>query len=307
MTFDATETSDGRPVEGYEFAQAGAFQYVTNAVGDQVFAANTYTPLAGLTRSEATLNEEINKGEITVIVPHNFAIASQFRRTLPSTLPSLTVFRKHLNDAVEEVLAVWKGTVVSCRFGDTTALLTCQPITRIFSKQVPMRVYSATCNWQLYGRGCKVTRATYTGSALQITGIDAAGTTLTVNGLRTAAAAIDTAESLSLTATELDNFWQRGVVSMLSGGQERRSIVETDIGSDPNVVRVNRPFLESPVGFTADFAAGCNHRIDQDCNRKFKNVLNNGGFPTVPINNPFEIELDGGATPTQTNRRGGFF
>lgn len=294
MTFDALETSDGRPVEMYEFEQAGVFTRRTNAVIAQTIGGNTYEPLAGLTRTEPLINEELRSGEIFVTVPHTFAVATQFRFTLPSTLPSLTVFRKHLNDPDDQAVVQWKGDVVSCNFGDNSARLSCQPVTRIFDKQIPHRVFSATCNWQLYGRGCLVDRLTYSKSTT-VDSVDSTGLVLTITDLRSLAEDIDTAQALGLTSDELDRFWNRGVVALTGVLNERRAIIETDIGGDPNVVRINRPFVATALaGVACDVSAGCNHRIDEDCSRKFLNTPNFGGFPTVPRNNPFAIELDGG-------------
>lgn len=308
MTFDAFETTDGRPVEMYEFVQAGVFTRRTNAVVAQTIGGNTFEPLAGLTSTDPLVNEEISSGEITVTVPHTFPIATQFRLTLPSSLPSLTRFRKHLNDPDDESAATWKGEIVSCSFGDNSAKFTCQPITRVFNKQIPARVFSATCNWQLYKRGCLVNRIDYTKSTT-IASADSTGLILTINNLRTLAGDIDTTFSLGLTATELDNFWNRGVLALTAGLNERRAIIESDIGGDPNVVRINRPYVATALASAAcDVSAGCNHRIDQDCSRKFLNTPEYGGFPTVPLNDPFRIELDGGRSFNATPKtRGGFF
>lgn len=302
MTFDALETSDGRPVEMYEFQQAGVFTRQTNAVSAQTIGGNTFEPLAGLTRTEPQINEELTSGETSVTVPHTFSIATQFRVTLPSTLPTLTVFRKHLNDPDDQVATVWKGDVASCKFGDNSAVLTCLPLTRVFDKPIPSRVFSATCNWQLYKRGCLVNRIDYTVTTT-IGSADSTGLILTIDNLRTLAAGIDTAQSLGLTSAELDTFWNRGVVALGGSLNERRAVIETDVGGDPNVVKINRPYVATALaGAVCDVSAGCDHRIDQDCSRKFLNTPNFGGHPTVPLNNPFQIELDGGRTNNATPR-----
>lgn len=303
MTFDAQETIDGRPIELYSFFSGGLTLLRTNAIIDVNVGGSDYESLAGVERTEPTLNNEINSGEIEVVVPSDFVVATQFRFTLPSVLPTLTIFRLHLTDVAEEMLSVWKGEIVSCKFGDNTSILFCLPITKVFDKPIPARVYSATCNWQLYRRGCLVVRATYTKSTV-LTSTDPTGQVLTITTLRTLAETIDTDEGLGLTATELDNFWMRGVVNIKGSPGERRAIMETDIGSDPNVVRINRPFVETSLaGIDIDVSAGCNHNINEDCSRKFLNHPNFGGFPTVPRDNPFQIELDGGATINANPRR----
>jgi len=295
MTFDAQETGDGRPVELYNFFSGGVTFLRTNATKDQVFGG-TYEALAALSRTEPTLNEEITAGEIEVVVPSDFPVATQFRLTLPSILPTLTIFRVHLTDTADELFTVWLGEIISCKFGDNTAILFCQPVTRIFDKILPARVFSAVCNWQLYGRGCQVVRNTYT-KITSITSADVTGQILTIADARTLAATIDSDEGLGLTSDELDIFWNRGIVAVTGSPGERRSVVETDIGSDPTVMRINRPFITTGLaGTEIELVAGCNHNLNQDCTRKFLNTPNFGGFPSVPIKNPFNIELDGGGT-----------
>jgi len=308
MTFDAFETGDGRPVELYDFFSSGIVLRRTNAMRDQTFG-NVYEALAGLSRTEPTMNEEITAGEMEVIVPKDFPVATQFRFTLPSILPTLTVFRVHLSDTDEEVFTVWKGEIISAKFGDNTAKLFCQPVTRIFDKVVPNRVFSATCNWQLYARGCQVVRGLYT-KTTTIAAADSTGQILTITNARILAGDIDTDEGLGLTSAELDIFWNRGIVAILGSPGERRAVVEADIGGDPDVMRINRPFILSGLaGTSVEIVAGCNHNLNEDCTRKFLNTPNFGGFPTVPLKNPFQIELDGAGTtnaqPKKTTPFGG--
>ena len=294
MTFDATQIGPlGRTIELYEFAQSGFFTRVTSAATTQFAGVVEFIPLEGLSRSEPVQGNEVFSGDITIEVPASFSIAQQFKVKVPSSLPSLTITKKHLNDPAAQLFTYWKGTVVSCAFGDQTAVLRCQPITRVFNRPIPRAVYSAVCNHQLYDQGCTVTRADYTNSLLVISTIDPVGTTLTIAGLRAAAATIDSTLSLGLTGQELDDFWNRGILATLASPAEFRMIVETDIGGFPDVIRVNLGFRELSAGAAIEVIAGCPHSLDF-CNRKFKNAEFFGGFPFVPTKNPFEIELDRG-------------
>jgi len=303
VTFEAFETSDGRPVELYDFTIGGTLLRRTNAVRDVVIGSNVYESLPALSRTHPQMNTELTSGEITVTVPKDFTIAAQFRTTLPSNLPNLTIFRTHLNDPDGGQLAVWQGEVVNCKFGDNTAQLFCQPVTKIFDKPIPSRTFSATCNWQLYGRGCLVVRATYT-KTTTIASATADGQTLTITNLRALAVEIDVSEALGLTAAELDIFWNKGIVVITGSPGERRSVVDANIGGDPNIIRINRPFVQTGLAGTAiDVVAGCNHNIDGDCSRKFLNTPEFGGFPTVPLLNPFGIELDQGGSARAIPRK----
>ncbi len=301
MTYDATEQGVlGRPVEMYEFIQAGTFTRVTSAATPQTHLGQTYTPLAGLRRTELRQDNEANAGELTVTCPSGFSIAQQFRGTLPSSLPNLTIFAKHLNDGDDEGVVIFKGVVISSNVTQPRlAQLKCLPPTRLFQTTIPRAVFSATCNNQLYDPQCGVVRDNYRYEGV-VTSISSDGFILTINGLRAGAAAIDAALSLGLSSGELDNFWQRGNLRV-GTPIETRMVVETVVGN-VDTFRVSKPFRQVEIGNVAEIFAGCNHSTSH-CNAKFKNFvtpgvaasgLKFGGFPYVPTNNPFEIELDRG-------------
>lgn len=304
MTYDAVETSAlGRPVEGYEFELQGTFTRVTSAATAQTFGAVAYEPLEGLERSEIVDEAGRGAGDIEVTTPSGFVIAAAFRDTVPSALPTLTIFAKHLTDVDDQVVTTWKGVVASASRRARRATLHCMPATRRFSRQVPRAVYSAVCNHQLYDSLCKVDRLQYqfTGS---VSSVDPAGTTLTIPGLRARAAEIATNLGLTQTAEELDVFWQRGVVSSQSAPGEVRGVAEANVGADPDAVRVGIPFANSVAGVEVEVSAGCDHSITT-CRDKFTNFvtpgdpssgLRHGGFAHVPLTNLFETELDRGGS-----------
>lgn len=303
MSFESIQTGPrGRTVELYEFFQEGVFTRVTSAANNQTASGNTYETLAGLSRTSPVQSNESRSGEIEVTVPISFPLVDQFRGTLPSSFPELTIYKLHLNDPDLALFSYWKGVVVNCAFNDDEfkATLFCLPPSRVFDRPVPRAVYSGLCNHQLYDAGCKVVRNTYA-AALTILAVDASGTTLTVNNLRSAAAAIVAAQSLSLTAQEIDDFWQRGLITSVGSPVEHRMVVQTDVGNNPDVVRINIPFRNPVVGQSFQFTAGCAHNLDF-CNRKFNNAINFGGFPYVPTLNPFEIELDSNQSNNNVSR-----
>jgi len=293
MSFDSIQTGPrGRTVELYEFSQSFVFTRVTSAAQPQVAGGNTYEVVPGLSRTSPVQSNESRSGEIEVTVPISFPLVEQFRGTLPSSFPELTIYKLHLNDPDQALFSYWKGTVVNCAFNDDEykAVLYCLPPTRVFDRPVPRAVFSGLCNHQLFDPGCQVVRNDFA-ATLNVLAVDASGTTLTVSNLRSAAAAIDAAQVLGLAPQELDDFWQRGLITTTTSPVEHRMVVQTDIGGNPNTVRINIPFRNSVVGQSLQFTAGCAHSLDA-CNRKFKNAINFGGFPYVPTLNPFEIELD---------------
>lgn len=315
MTFDATETGQlGRPVEMYEFAQAGTFTRYTSAATNQFFGVQEYEVLEGLSHTEPVQGNEANAGEIKITLPSAEPIPQQFRGTIPSNLPTVTIFKKHLNDAGDEVITWFKGTIVSCSFEEHFATLVAQPPTRVFNRQVPRAVYSGVCNNQLYDTACGVLRPTYRGAGLVIGSLSLNALTITITGLRAAAASIVSTLGLTMTAQEIDDFWLRGYIETTASPAEFRMVAESDLGGDPDTVRVIIPFRDLSIGDTINVFAGCPHSIDF-CERKFENFvtpgdtasgLRFGGFPQVPSNNPFQIELDSGRATQDTPKVSAF-
>ena len=322
MTFDATERQQlGRPVEMYEFAQAGEFTRKTSAATNQFIGAVEYVVLEGLSHTEPIQGNEASSGEIKITMPSTEPIPQQFRGTIPSNLPTVTIFRRHLNDAADEVITWFKGTITSCSFEEHFATLVAQPPTRVFNRQVPRAVYSGVCNNQLYDTACGVLRPDYRAAGILIGSISVNALTITITGLRAAAASIVSTLGLTLSAQEIDDFWLRGYIETTASPAEFRMVAESDVGGDPDTVRIIIPFRDLSIGDAVNVFAGCPHSIDF-CERKFENFvtpgvpssgLRFGGFPQVPSDNPFQIELDSGRATQDTPDvrafagRGGFF
>lgn len=314
MTFDAKEQATlGYPTEAYEFVQGGTTTRVTSSALDEVLAGATYTPLAGLRRSAVKQQGERGAGEINIDVPISFPIALQFRGTLPSSLPNLTIYQRHNDDgATPEILTYWKGVVVSCEFGDQVARLTAWDAQHRLRRPLPRRVYSGVCNHQLFDPLCAVAESPYT-AELVIAGLTNSNRTLQVTGLRTAAGAINTALGLGLSSGELDTFWMRGKIQLDVTAPELRMVIEANVGADPDKVRIPVAFRDVTVGDTIFISAGCNHSPTH-CSQKFKNFVSSGspssgirigGFPYVPTNNPFNIDISTGMS--DNTRTGSLF
>ena len=70
-----------------------------------------------------------------------------------------------------------------------------------------------------------------------------------------------------------------------------RSVVEQGgVGNEDLTLLV--PFVNNPVGQQIRCLAGCLLRLSVDCEAKFANVINFGGWPYVPTKNPFETGID---------------
>lgn len=294
MTFDATETSSfSQPVEFITFKNGENNWYYTNSNIEETIGSRTFEPLP-YTRNEPEFSKDSDDGHIKFKVPNNIPIV-EFYGTLPSSnLSSVTIERRHRNDPDGGVQIFWKGQVASVqREGDFATILGV-PLTQL-AAQVPRYTYTGLCNWFLFQDRCQLTKEQWrhTGEVLTI---DSTETIITVDGLRTQAQALadSVTNSPSLTTQQIDEYWLGGYAETSQG--EVRAVYAADVDGVPDRFRIIQPFRQLQVGDSITVYAGCDH-TRQTCHSKFDNHLRHGGFPDIPIINPFRTELPkGGGT-----------
>lgn len=279
MVFDTLETGSesGQPIELYEFRiGSGTPTRYTSSENDVALTVTleTYTALE-ISRSELT--EEINNpstNQISVRMPADTDFVQQFRTIAPGQRASLTIYRIHRADigGSEDRVVIFKGTVRNVSFvkNGREAVLQILPITSAMSRQVPRRTYQNLCNHMLYDSRCTLNKDD---SSFRLTSTVTAvsNDVITVSG----AAAFNA----------LADFFEAGYVEF---NNDFRTIVEQS-GDDLTLIA---PFLNSPLGQSVFVRAGCKHRGVTDCQDKFSNEDNYGGFLYVPSKNPFATGLD---------------
>lgn len=294
MTFDAFETTDGRPVELVTFKNGLQSFRITNANKAQTVGALTWEPLA-YTRSNFSQSKDSDDSNIQFRVPNTFGIVALFQGVLTSNTTTCTIERFHEQDTpTPELQVLWKGQVSSLQRIDAEAEMLLQPLSS-GAEETPRATYQSLCNVFLFeSPGCLLDRDDFK-HAGSVSVIANAGRNITVTGLRAQALAIDTALAAPagpLTSDELDVYWQNGFIITSAG--ETRDIVEGDVSGDPDTIRVIFPFRDLSVLDTVEVFAGCNLLMDT-CNRKFNNAINHQGFPYVPEVDPANTELPPGS------------
>jgi len=295
MTFEAYETSAlSEPIEFLTLKNGPAIWHYTNSNINQIIGARTFVPLA-YTRNDPTFSKDTTDGQIKLKIPSSLPIV-QFYETIPSSdISTLTIERQNRNDPDAGVQIFWKGQVASVQRQGKFATILAVPLTGI-SSQVPRYTYSGLCNWFLFQDRCGLARASYnhTGPVVTI-GSDPA--IITVTGLRTQAQALADGNSPNqLSAQEIDDYWLGGYVTNADG--EKRAVYATDVDGVPDRIRMLQPFRNLSTSDTVIVYAGCTKTRDI-CDRKFNNSLNHGGFPDIPVVNPFTTELPPGTAAAE--------
>jgi hypothetical protein len=301
MAFADYETTDGRPVELLTFRNGLNEYRYTNANNNVFNGAFEHEPLA-YRRTAPSQSKDSDDSQLRITLPGQNPVALLYREILQSNITTLTIERYHVNDPAGDVQVFWKGQLGSVTVNDGEATMLCIPFTQ-GTDEIPRYTYQGLCNYFLFeGETCRVVKNDFRYVAT-ITGI-LEPTLIQVSGLRVQAGLLDAGVSGALSSEELDQYWLNGYCRVQSG--EFRRIVDNPAGTgsplDPDVIQIPFPFISANAGDTIEVYAGCKRDTDT-CVRKYNNLENYGGWPTVPVVNPFTTELPPGTRKTS----GGFW
>lgn len=263
MTYDAIEKSqrDARPVEFYRFASGSRLWLQTSADKELVIPAGTFSP-EFLEREPIEHSDEDLSGSLDVVVAVDHPVAALFAAYFPEDPVALTIYAAHRQELANAVV-VWAGTVSQCNVEGAEARLTCVPDDVALGQKFPTRVYSAQCQWPLYGPGC---------------GADPTSKTDPVN--------VTTVSGFTVTSADFalrpNGWYTNGWLRRASG--ERRMVVS----HSGSTVALKARFRELFSGEIVSAIAGCQRRYQLDCVAKFANGINFGGYAWMPKRNPYD-------------------
>lgn len=263
-----TSISSGSPSELYKFTYWGTtYRYCTLDGGVTPFdyliagALESFSPIT-INHSALDSTEEMSRNSIEINVPSSFPVAQLFIAAPPEGVISVTIFRFHVNDLDKEYITSFKGRVISCSFRDDEATLTCEPIFTSLRRPGLRLLYDAHCPYGLYDSNCTLFRPDWAESA-SVVGVD--GLDLTIQAL----------------GGFPDDWFSGGVFEC---GTVRRMI--TGNKADTLTLSVLHPVPMTVQGQACILYPGCDHTLTH-CGGKFNNAINFGGFPWLPLKNPF--------------------
>jgi uncharacterized phage protein (TIGR02218 family) len=266
VTYDASERSlaGGAPVELYTFVTGAITRRYTSADADIVVDGNSYTA-AVLQRSVIATTAERARNALQITCARDFPIAELFRVAPPSEIIALTVRRVHRGDT--DVAVGWMGRVVNCEWqAGSTARLNCEPVSASLRRMGLRRKYQRQCPHVLYLQGpgqCNVNRATHS-------------TTTTITSVT---------GTLIGVASLPSKPWPGGFAewTLPDGSIERRFI---EAVPSAGVLKITQAFQGITIGQTVTISPGCDHTT-ATCASVYSNLDNYGGFPFIPLKNPF--------------------
>lgn len=265
MTYEDIENSgyDGSPVELFRFAHGSEIWRYSSGSEEVEHDSETYSPVAIGREGEINVSSEPNKSDLSIILPLDLEVSQLFLTGTPESIVSLTIFRLHKPAGEFEIY--WKGRVVSFVWKDDQARAVCEPIFTSI-KQIGLRArYTRACRHALYSTSCGVDKALYA-VACTVTDVSGLNITFTVDDL-----------------TEYqDDYFMAGM--LYASGAWRFVLVHAG-----GVVSLMES-IDLSVDDEIILYPGCDHVL-ATCISKFDNVLNNGGCPWIPTQNPFDGSL----------------
>lgn len=229
----------------------------------------TYLPVP-IRHERIVANGSLDRNTMQVRVARNNTMAQMFRPYPPSYTVTLIVYRMDLNDPEGETQAVWNGRVLGCTLESDEAILAGEPISSQRRRPGLRRFYQYGCPHVLYKQGAGMCNAN--------------------KGAATFPATVQSVDGFTVVMPT--NWFDVALVPRFVGGllewtrsnglAETRTILRVD--NDRELVLGGPPVGLSP-GSTVDVVYGCAHNMS-DCQNVHNNLLNFGGCPFIPTDNP---------------------
>ena len=262
-----------RPIELYELALDAATLRFTSTNDYIFFASNTYAPLPIQRSSIRTgMDQGVNEVEIGLENIDLFfsqqVIATDF---IGRFLTVKKVFLDQLGDSTN-FLVLFSGKMDEPVIDEKKFTIKVRGLLDALHQSLPRRVYGTSCNYQHYDPFCTVSRIVGTNL---VTG--------TVLGSGSTDAILFAAELQANSPADIDNYWGPiGTVKMQTGSNATlgREIITHGVASGDITVRVPFPFTLNS-GEVFEVTRGCRKHVT-DCQSKYENYLNFGGFPVTP-------------------------
>jgi uncharacterized phage protein (TIGR02218 family) len=268
---DESSAEDNRPLEFYEIVMPSITYRHCSGTRDALINDTLYTAIP-ISRTTISVNTNNNTKELTVTIPITHAFVSGFiNRSVPPKKVTLRIFRMQRTSG--ELEQIWSGIVTSVATEGRTAMLRVPSrAAQIFLRVIPNVSMGQLCPHVLYDDNCGVDR---TSVLFKVT-----TTLIYVNGRDI---------RLDIGSTAADQWSVHGELVHVSSGM-RMAIRSQEYINLPfsSVVDISLQ-MQIPgmlIGDSVEVYAGCDHTLAQ-CNARFANRQNFGGFPERPSRNPF--------------------
>lgn len=273
----------GRPIHLYLVVQEGKRWALTTSPIPVVFGGEEYTP-SPISHSEPKIANELSKDGVSLVLPIEDDLAKEFLGYPPDQVTSITIFRLHYDDPSAEAVVLWKGRIASSKVTGGKITILCESIFTSLRRPGLRARYQRSCRHVLYGRGCGINFEPF-GVPGTPTAVSASGVQITV----------------PVAANYPSDYFFGGMLRASDGS------LRLILGQEGSGITISRPILSLSNdaasaatfgsgygrnygrlygGFWVTIYPGCDRSM-ATCKGRFNNLDNYGGFPHIPIKNPF--------------------
>jgi uncharacterized phage protein (TIGR02218 family) len=269
--FEQNERGNTQPVHCYTFSRASVLWHLTDQPQDVTVGGVTYRA-AVISHSEYERDDETAAGELTVTVALDTPIVSDLDAIGMDGRPILLTIRQThragVGGATPTTAVRYKGHVTKRAIKGAECEFTIASIEALLGRPLLAWTCGPTCNKTVYGPGCGVDPAPFTTVGCAVSAI--AGVTLTVPDA----------------AAQADGYYTAGYLVIESGSAAgEQCFIRAHVGDQLTLSKA------PPQGLTTSetiaITAGCDG-LESTCITKFDNIDYFGGFPRVPVVNPFD-------------------
>lgn len=259
--------------ELYRLTEGDQVWTLTSADAPIQHVGEWYEP-ATIGRNEAESKNEMSRSNLEVTLNIEHFLARRFLASAGEQAVGLTVFSK--DDLVTNV--VWKGRLSSVKPDKGRVKLVFESVFTSLRRPGLRARYQRACRHNLYGPGCGLNKENFatTGMVTQLTttGVVMPAAALKPNGYYTGGMieGPDGAARFILEHNGSSLTLSRSMDSLIDGF---------------NKSGYGRGYGMGYGGLVATIYPGC-PRTREVCDERFSNLPNFGGFPAIPLRNPFD-------------------
>lgn len=250
-------------VELYRFWVGTTYWYYTTADVALVYNGNTYLP-ASIERGLVRYDSKAEVSQLDLKFSRLSDPVLKFISMNPVELVWVEVLRAYPDISPMETSVVFIGQIKNVRFKGLAAQVTCVSFEFFLRQPIPIHRYGPQCNWTLFDASCKKAEGVF----VTTINVDVADNKMSVS-----AGTIGTYDT---------SFFALGYLKY----QLNRRMIVDHVG---DTVYLRYPLLDLPATAYVTLYAGCDGSI-VTCRDKFDNVVNYGGHPYVPRDNPVTWE-----------------
>lgn len=261
MSLADTSYISGIPVEMYQIDQGSSTRRYTTHAKPVSVSGNIFEP-KNITRDAVETSDDSFKGTLTLTLPRNDALAVELIGASLEIPMIVTLFRGHLSgNTAQDVSVYWKGRVVTTKAQDNEIKIDCESVFTSLKRAGLRARYEKTCRHEVFDKGCRVNEANFRKEGV-----------------------ISSVNVMDIVITGEDapvGYYTAGMVIFPDG--TTRLITKHEKAGE---ITISRPHPAAQSGQRVTLLPGCDHSIST-CKNKFNNYINYGGWPYIPIKNPF--------------------